>query len=190
MGEGGAPDGAQLLQGRGGQPGVVGVLVPDDPSGPVEQQPPVALGDAHHLGEGPDRQIGGELHEVGLAAPGHGVHERRRALLDDRFQLPYGARGEGRRDDAAAAGVVGRVLVEHHRPHELQIGGCVGVADLGGPEVGGEDLGGAQDVFDVGVPEHRPEAGAGQAPTAGSSIRQTGRVARNAPNRAYGTPAV
>ncbi|MBI0384008.1 hypothetical protein JBE27_49070 [Streptomyces albiflaviniger] len=32
--------------------------------------------------------------------------------------------------------------------------------------------------------------GAGQAPTAGSPIRQTGRVARNAPNRAYGTPAV
>ncbi len=140
---------------------MVGVLVADDPIGPVDEQPAVLLRDAEDAGEGPHGQVGGELHVVRRALPGDRVDEGARPLLDRALQLTHRARGEGGGDDAAQPDVAGRVLVEHHGLDEGQVAGGVGVADLGGAEVGGVDLRRAQDVLDVGVAEDGPVAGAG-----------------------------
>jgi hypothetical protein len=87
--------------------------------------------------------------------------------------------------------VVRRVLIEHHRPDELQIAGRIRVTDLGGAQLGGEDLRRALHIFDIRrfrKTAQKPGP-AGHAPTAGSSIQQTGRVARASAKSAYGTPA-
>ncbi|WP_185758593.1 hypothetical protein [Actinomadura hallensis] len=144
----------------GGEAGVVVVLVADDAGRPVVQEAAVGFGDAHDVGEGPDGEVGREFDEVGVLVQGRG-DEGAGPGVDRVFQGADGAGGERGGDDAAEAGVAGRVLVEHHRADEGEVLGRVGVADLGGAEVGGEQVRGAQDLLHVGVPEDRPVSGAG-----------------------------
>ena len=152
--------GRRVELGRGG---VVGVLVADDPVGPVEQQPAVLLGHAEDVGQGQQRHIGGDvLGEVALPArTGEGPVADGPGVAADAVLEPGHRPGRERpAEQAAQPGVLGRVHVEHHPADVAQRLRRGRVPDLGRAERGGEQLRPAQHRLHLGVPEHQPEPGA------------------------------
>jgi hypothetical protein len=106
--------------------------------------------DAHDLGDDDDGQrIGERVHDVGLALASDGVEELARDVADAGLEQFHHARGEGLGDEAAEAGVVGRVAAEHARATLLFA--------LGLGPVGGKGVVALQDLDAIVVAEGEPE---------------------------------
>ncbi len=142
--------------------GVLGVLVADDPVGPLQQQAAVGGGDAEQFGEVGEREVVGDLdRQVAAAALGDRVEQgvgTRGDLLGEALQPAPGEHGGGQPADPA---VLGRIHVEDHPPDEVEVVG-LGVTDLGGAEPGGVHGGVAQHGADVAVAGDGPVPGAGR----------------------------
>ncbi|MET3158282.1 hypothetical protein ABIF34_005307 [Bradyrhizobium japonicum] len=97
----------------------------------VEQPPAVAralvedlamvLGDSQHVADDGDGQAEGEiLDQVHVAAVDHGVDGLVDDLLDPRPHVLDAPRGEGLHHEAAQAGVVGRIGLQHPVAHAAE----------------------------------------------------------------------
>ena len=138
--------------------GVLRILEADDPVGPVEEQLAVLGRHPQHLGQGEDGEVGGQVGgEVARPLGRHPLHRRPGPGPDALGQGVDVAGGEGPGHQAPQPGVFGRVEVEHHAALELEVV-RLGVADLGGAQVGGEQPRAAVDVDHVGVAGHGPVA--------------------------------
>ena len=143
-----------------GRGGVVGVLVADDPVGPVEQQPAVLLGHAEHVGQRQQRQVRGHVRgEVAFAARTgeHAVADGPGVTADAVLEPGDRPRRERAAEQPPQPGVLRRVHVEHHPAHVAQRPGRGRVPDLGRAQRGGEQLWPPQHRLHLGVPEHQPE---------------------------------
>ena len=141
----------------------VGVFAADEHVGPLEDLGPVPDGDAHHLGDGLQGQLGRHLGDEVAAAPlGDLIQDQGGAVLEVVLEQADHAGGEAPVDQPPVAGVGGRVHVyEHVVPLVLAHGvGGVGLEHLGAAVVGREHLGGTVHLFEMGVAGDGPVAGA------------------------------
>ena len=96
------------------------------------------------------------------------------------------ARGVNEREHPPQPGVVRRVHVQHHPADPLEV---LGVADLRRAQPGGEGGGVAQHPFDLGVPQHQPEARALREPVQRQFLDQvSGPASRSCRSVANGGP--
>ena len=132
---------------------VLGVFAPDHPVAPLEQLVPVFLGNAEHLGDHLEGELGGDVdHEVGGALLDHLVEDPVGLLADAVLEGADLPGGEAAVDQLAVARVLGRVhrehevapllevvrdrLLEHHDPAALLVGGVRRAVAAYGDHVG------------------------------------------------------
>ena len=115
---------------------------------------------AEDVGQDEQRHLGGDvLQEVDLALLADGIDNGTCMRLDGRLELTAEHLGrEGAIDDLAQFGVLRRVHVEHHPAQDRHIR-WLRVAQEAGSQPGRELVGVSGDMRDLGMPEHRPEAG-------------------------------
>ena len=139
---------------------VFGVVESDEPVRPAVEQVAVIPWDAEDVGQDEQRHLGGDvLQEVDLSLLADGIDNGARMRLDGRLELTAEHLGrEGAIDDLAQLGVLRRVHVEHHPAQDRHIR-RLRVAQEAGSQPRRELVGVSGDMRDLGMPEHRPEAG-------------------------------
>ena len=139
---------------------VFGVVESDEPVRPAVEQVAVIPWHAEDVGQDEQRHLGGDvLQEVDLSLLADGIDNGAGMRLDGRLELTAEHLGrEGAIDDLAQFGVLRRVHVEHHPAQDRHIR-RLRVAQEAGSQPGRELVGVSGDMRDLGMPEHRPEAG-------------------------------
>ena len=101
---------------------VLRVIRADHAVGPVEDLVPVLERHAHEVSNQDQRQLGrAQRDEVALTLLYRVVDDLAADLVDALLELADHARGEAAVDEAAGAGVLRRVLVEHQQPQLVEL---------------------------------------------------------------------